>query len=318
MSEMKKLIRYATMAPSGHNTQPWKFCISENTICIRPDLSRRLSVVDPDDRELYISLGAAIENLMIAAEHKGYSTSAEYSSDYSSVCVKLDASDFKKDNDTLLNAIPERQSTRSNYDGRPIPEADIKKLESFPLEQGVSAVFITEPEKMDRIAELVREGNSIQINNPDFIRELVSWVRFNEKEVNKYRDGLSFKSMQSPPSPRFIGKLIMKFFLKPDSQSEKDEEHIKSSSALMVVLSESNDFASWIRTGRSFERLALCATSLGIKNAHLNQPCEVPELKEELQKILGVGERHPQLLLRLGYAEKLPGSVRRDLGEVVE
>lgn len=318
MPDIKKLILCATMAPSGHNTQPWKFSTQENTICIHPDFSRRLPVVDPDDRELYISLGAALENLITAAQYEGYRPSVNFSHDNRSICVHLEESGDKINNLPLFNAIPQRQSTRSYYDGRSIPDIYMEKLSSLPLERGVSVIFITEAEKTEQIASLVREGNSIQMNSPAFMQELVSWIRFNENEVEKHRDGLSYKATQSPSAPRFIGKLFMKFFLKADVQSKKDEEHIKSSSALMVVLSENNDIDSWIKTGRSFERLVLYATSIGIKNAHLNQPCEVPELKEKLQKLLSVGDRHPQLLLRLGYAEKLPGSVRRDVGEVAE
>ncbi|WP_406655850.1 hypothetical protein V7O62_08490 [Methanolobus sp. ZRKC2] len=317
MADMNELISYATMAPSGHNTQPWKFRIQERSVCIYPDFSRRLPVVDPDDRELYISLGCAVENLVIAAEHKGYETSVSHSSDDGSICVNLELSDGKAGNDHLFNIIPERQSTRSRYDGRPIPENDMEMLESLPLEQGVSALSVTDPETIEDVAGLVSEGNNIQMNNRAFMQELASWIRFNGKEVDRYRDGLSFETTGSPSVPRFIGKLFMKFFLNAKSQSKKDVENIRSSSALMVMLSDNNDVDSWIKTGRSFERLSLCATSLGIRNAHLNQPCEMPELKRKLQELLSAGSRHPQILLRLGYAEMLPRSPRRDVSEVI-
>ncbi|MBD3386211.1 hypothetical protein GF407_14980 [candidate division KSB1 bacterium] len=64
-SDFVEMIRFATMAPSGHNTQPWKFSLHENTITIFPDYKRRLAVVDPDDHALFISLGCALENLII-------------------------------------------------------------------------------------------------------------------------------------------------------------------------------------------------------------------------------------------------------------
>lgn len=320
---MTELVQYAIMAPSGHNTQPWKFRIRENMISIFPDFSRRLPVVDPLDRELYISLGCALENLIIAAEHEGYRASVEHSFENGSISVNIEPADGiepadnKASNDQLFNAISIRQSTRRQYGGRPIPEADMEKLASLPLEGGVSVLFVTDPEKIERIIGFVKEGNSIQMNDRNFMQELVSWVRFNEAEANLYRDGLSSKATGSPSSPRVIGKLFMKFFLNAREQSKKDEKHIRSSSALMAVLSKNNDMDSWINTGRSFERLALCATALGIKNAHINQPCEVPELKKKLQELLSAGNMHPQLLLRLGYAEPLPGSLRRPVSEVI-
>lgn len=317
MQDTTELIRYAIMAPSGHNTQPWKFRLQGNMIRIFPDASRKLPVVDPLDRELYISLGCALENLIIAAGHEGYRASVEESFEEGVISLNIEPADGKTDNDHLFNAISLRQSTRRQYDGSPIPEADMKKLASLPLEQGVSALFVTDPEKIENIIGLVKEGNNIQMNDRDFMQELISWIRFNEAEANRYHDGLSSKATGSPSSPRMIGKLFMKFFLNAKAQSKKDEKYIRSSSALMVVLSENDDMVSWINTGRSFERLALCATALGIKNAHINQPCEVPELKKKLQKLLSAGNLHPQLILRLGYAEPLPGSPRRPVSEVI-
>lgn len=59
------MIYYATLAPSGHNTQPWQFLIRNNSILINPDFSRRLAIVDSDDHALFISLGCALENLSL-------------------------------------------------------------------------------------------------------------------------------------------------------------------------------------------------------------------------------------------------------------
>jgi nitroreductase len=77
-SQFKEIINFATLAPSGHNTQPWKFSIKNKSILIYPDYSRRLPVVDPDDHALFISLGCALENLIIAANHMGYGSKVEY------------------------------------------------------------------------------------------------------------------------------------------------------------------------------------------------------------------------------------------------
>ena len=60
-AQMRELVRAATLAASGHNTQPWTFAITADGIDIHPDLARRLPAVDPSDRELWISLGCALE-----------------------------------------------------------------------------------------------------------------------------------------------------------------------------------------------------------------------------------------------------------------
>lgn len=59
----RELIRYATLAASSHNTQPWKFRIRKDRITILPDFSRRCPVVDPDDSHLFKSLGVHMSAL---------------------------------------------------------------------------------------------------------------------------------------------------------------------------------------------------------------------------------------------------------------
>lgn len=78
-AQMKEIIRYATLAPSGHNTQCWRFRIEDHSIAILPDLSRRTPVVDPDDHHLFVSLGCAAENLVQAARAFGFMGNAEFS-----------------------------------------------------------------------------------------------------------------------------------------------------------------------------------------------------------------------------------------------
>ena len=78
-NDFHAMVEYASKAPSGHNTQPWFFTLGADAITITPDFSKRLPVVDPDDRELFISLGCAAENLRIAASHYGYATTTAVS-----------------------------------------------------------------------------------------------------------------------------------------------------------------------------------------------------------------------------------------------
>jgi hypothetical protein len=64
--ETSDLIRYATLAANSHNTQPWRFKISDVGIEILPDMARQIAIVDPDNHHLFASLGCAAENLAIA------------------------------------------------------------------------------------------------------------------------------------------------------------------------------------------------------------------------------------------------------------
>lgn len=75
---LRFLIRYAILAPSSHNSQPWHFRIAKDRIDVFMDQSRWLKVADKDQRELHISVGCALENLLIAARHFDLAPSTDY------------------------------------------------------------------------------------------------------------------------------------------------------------------------------------------------------------------------------------------------
>ena len=155
------------------------------------------------------------------------------------------------------------------------------------------------------------------MNDDAFMDEIISWIRFSDSDAKKHLDGLTSRAMGSPSVPGWLGRMFMRIFVSVKSQSKTDEKNIRSSSALIVIISEKNDKRSWVDVGRSFERIALTLTTLNIESAHLNQPCEVPQLKNQLQQHLVLGSAHPQLLLRIGYAEPLPCSPRRPHQQVL-
>jgi len=317
--QMEAIVSYATLAPSGHNTQPWEYRIKENTITIYPDYSRRLPVVDPDDREMFISLGCALENLVIAAKFAGFNAHAESKFNNGKedcIVVSLESREPNKSMG-LYDAIKKRQCTRNEYDGKPVPMADLNRMEVMEKEPGVNCVIISDKKQISRITELVKEGDIQQMNDEAFYTELQSWIRFSEGEAEETGDGLYSKCMGNPSVPRWLGKTIMNIFFGAKGQAEDDEKRILSSSGIILFASEKNDKASWINTGRTYERWALTTTMLNIKSAFINQPVEVPSLKKELTSYLSLGSSIPQLLLRYGYSNPMPYSFRRSLKEVI-
>ena len=316
--QMKEWIRYATLAPSGHNTQPWKFSIHENRITIYPDYRKRLPMVDPDDHALFISLGCALENLIIAAKHFGYQPRIVHDlNEQESEAIHVDLIKRNESSgNTLFRAIPTRQATRSTYDGKPIPEKDLEALRDASAQEGVRFKIFTDPADLERLTELVKQGNRLQFNNKAFVNELISWIRFNKSAAKRTRDGLYGASMGAPSVPRWLGQLFIKL-ASAEKEAQKCEKAIQSSAALMLFIAENNDKQSWIHVGRSFERVALAAAQRHIRHAHLNMPCEEPSLREELQHYLGLQNEQPLLLLRIGYAAPMPDSFRKPVEDVL-
>ncbi len=317
-AQSKQLIRYAVLAPSGHNTQPWKFSIKEDVIRIFPDYSRRLPAVDPDDRELFISLGCALENLVVSARYAGFDPEIDYfpTSDEESIVVRMKPSSVKPD-ETLFKAIPVRQCTRNEYNGQPLPSEDMKKIEGLQKEAGVGTMIFTDPKEIEKLIEIVKEGDNIQMNDKAFVKELKSWIRFSDREALKTRDGLSSRAGGNPIAPQWLGNILMDFFAGGKSQGDKDRKMAMSSSGMILFVSEKSDKRAWVAVGRTWERYALTSTALAVKSAFLNQPAEIGSLAGRLQGYLSLGSSRPQLLARFGYSDFMPYSLRRPVEAVL-
>ena len=319
--DTKTPIHYATLAPSGHNTQPWKFSINKNTIRLFPDFTRSLPVVDPDNLALFISLGCALENLVIAARQEGLRCRVDYfSEDETEECIRitLQKEDISKEQD-LFDAFPERHSNRSLYDERNIAKPDMDQLLLDGESTSVEVMALDAGEQdVEPIISLVKEACEIQFKDRRFVNELTSWIRFSKKEVRRRKDGLTAKVMGFPYIPGRLGRIILKTFARPKPEADKTERQIRSSSHLLMFVCKKNDKKHWVDTGRVFERIALKAASLGISHAHLNMPCEVESVRMKLSKHLQLqpGEQ-PVLLIRLGYAGDVPRSPRRPIGDVL-
>ena len=313
-AQLRELVRYATLAASGHNTQPWHFAINENAIEIHPDLTRHLPAVDPSDRELWISLGCALENLLVAARADGYAPEVTYpdAADFIQVRLTRDTAQSSP----LFAAIPLRQNTRSEYDGQPIKTSDLDQVQALGLESGVGLHFVTTPTALETVLDYVNQGNLRQYADKAFLAELIHWVRFNQKEALASFDGLYSRSAGSPAVPRWLGEMVVSG-TKPQQQADADAKKLRSSPGAVVVTSTTEDKSAWVRTGQVYERLALTLTSLNIKSAFLNQPIEVAAVRGQFQSALGLGASLPQLLVRFGYAAAMTRSLRRPVEQVI-
>lgn len=317
--ELEQVIYCATLAPSGHNAQPWKFRIEgEDNITILPDYHRVLPVADPDNHELFISLGCALENLVVAAEHFGYRPEVKiYSGQQVSIKVKLNSCKEEGGN-LLFGQVKRRQSTRNKYDGKPIPKEHLLALKASALGKDVDCKILADKTAMAPVTALVKEACLLQYSDEVFINELVKWIRFSKMIATKKADGLSGAVSGNPSVPEWFGKFLLGATVSAEKEAAKCEEMINSSSALAIFTTTQNDEAGWINLGRSFERFALTASSLGIKLAHENMACEVPAVRQKLASLLALNaNEQPLLVVRLGYSEAMPYSYRRPMHKVI-
>ena len=315
----RELVRYATLAPSSHNTQCWQFRLEPDAIVIAPDLSRRTPSVDPDDHHLHVSLGCAVENMVQAAAAQGLHAQPRF--DAASGAVKVALQPTRAVSSALFQAITMRQSSRAEYDGQPVSTAQLRLLEQAGTGNGVQVILLPEKAAMERVLDHVVEANSAQMNDPAFVAELKHWIRFGSAEAVRTGDGLYSITTGNPSLPRWLGSALFSVLFTPKSENDKYAKHVRSSAGIAVFVGPADAKearpADWIEVGRAYERFALQAAALEIRTAFLNQPVEVARLRPAFASFLGIGNRRPDLVVRFGRGPAMPRSLRRPLEAVL-
>lgn len=170
---------------------------------------------------------------------------------------------------------------------------------------------------MEQVLEYVIQGNTAQINDPAFVEELQHWIRFSDAEAVRTGDGLFSRSTGNPSVPRWLGSNFMGLFFTTKKENEKYAKHVRSSAGIAVFVSDASDKTHWLETGRCYQRFALQATALGIRNAHLNQAVEIAALRPQFSSFLAIGNRRPDLVVRFGHGPEMPRSLRRPVDSVL-
>ncbi len=195
----RELVRDATLAPASHNTQCWKFSVTDKVITILPDLSRRCPAVDPDNHHLFVSLGCAAENLVQAARAHGLNGDAHF--DSSRLLLSVTLAPTTAQTSALVKAIPARQVTRGDYDSKPLSSEELNLLQRAGTAEGVQLLLLTERNAMDQVLDQVVQANTAQMADAAFVKELKSWIRFNGADAVRKADGLYSVSSGNPSIP---------------------------------------------------------------------------------------------------------------------
>ncbi len=313
----RELVRCATLAPSSHNTQCWKFALdgSGRSIGILPDLARRCPAVDPDEHHLFVSLGCATENLIQAAHAHGLKGEAHFDAAGNAVRVMLEPT--RAQATPLFTAIPMRQCTRGDYDGKPLASEERALLQRAGSSDTVRLLLLTERPAMEQTLDYVIQGNTAQLADAAFVKELKAWIRFNGADAVRMRDGLYSVTTGNPNIPSWIGDLAFRWLLTAKGENDKCARQVRSSAGIAVFVGQTADKAHWVEVGRCYERFALQSTALGIRNAFLNQPVEVAALRPPFADALGLSGQRPDLVVRFGRGPAMPRSLRRPVDAVL-
>lgn len=314
--QVRFLLQYAILAPSSHNTQPWSFHAAGDGIEVHADPSRRLAVVDPDDRELLLSVGAAIANLRIAAAHFGFESTVLYTRNAEipglvAFIALRETSRPDADLSRLFPAIKQRHTNRQPFEGEPVDPDVLARVCDF-VEQYPDTLRLVVPHDRHRVTDLVMLADERQMNDEAFRNELANWVHGDRH----HKDGIAADGLGFSPALSAAADWVLRHVDVGSIEAKRDRSLLDSAAALVVVAAE-DDRVALVAAGEVMERLLLTITREGLHYSFFNGPIEIEELRHNMWTLVG-SDHPPQLLLRVGHARGTPRAMpRRPVSEVM-
>ena len=310
----REILFLASLAPSGHNTQPWfvKYVEPYHWI-IGNDKNRWLPGVDPTQRETILSIGAFLQNLEYAASNLGYncqySILANNNQDENIIDIKLNRSGNTVKYD--IEKIKQRRTVRSNYLSDILKKQDLIYLLSEDAD--FIEYFPNTAKEHTWLNEQTIEANRIQAYRDEAQSELANWIRFSSKDAAEHMDGLTLAGMEINGIPAWY---LRNFYKKADvmkktfrDQSiDKVVKQVSQSAGWLLISSKDNSLVSLLETGKRMQRLFLKIRERNIAIHPMTQIIEEASTNQTLNHSIGINEP-VQFILRTGYVNEYPNPV---------
>lgn len=300
-SDARKLqffAQYAILAPSGHNTQPWRFSFDRDTLLLKADYNRRLPYSGVQANEPYVSLGACLSVLQLAARGFGYELSIDYVL-RDDVIASVKITSKTAADPGLLEAITQRVSNRNNYETKNLPEALLKKITKSQF-KGVSAQIISSASDIKYIADLTTQATLTTFSDKEFRSELSKWVRNN---VTRQHDGMPGFVQGIPTPPSLLARHIVKRLDVSKDQAKKDSSRVLNSGNLIIVTIQNPNEAGLMDGGRVYAQICVLAQQQNIATTGIGAAIIDPKTTTAMIKRFSLPGK-PIAIIRLGRTSK--------------
>jgi len=317
--QLKFLLRYAILAPSSHNSQPWRFRVRGTMVELLPDYERSLPIADPQDRELIISCGAALFNLRTAMNYFGCAYEARPFPDPGQpevlARITLDPKGSQESVwSELFRAITRRVTDRGPFSPGRIPADREEALREAAHIEGAWLTTFSSDRSKETVGYLIAKADRIQFANAAFRRELAGWLHSPRQDdgLPAYAKGARELLGFTTPAIAFV----VRTFDVGNGVAARDRE-LATGSPLLACLGTARDTAlDWLTAGQALQRVLLAASANGYHASFLNQPIEVANLRPALGSLTEL-KGYPQILLRIGRGGQVRHTPRRPAENVL-
>lgn len=336
----RRPLHAAILAANPHDTQPWLFAPTGDTITVFADRARNLGTMDPFRREMHLGLGCATENIVVAARAFGFDTEVAPAAGTLSLssgpapvmAAQIQLTPARARPDALYHAIPHRHTNRGAFrPDRAIPAAQLQKLTDLVSSGEVHVAFVSDHGARAELGALMVEATQHIIDDAQMSADSARWFRTGAHEIEAHRDGVTMDTAGLSPAMLLAAKML------PDVDARTADEswlsmtrdmQIPSAPLLGVIFVRDRfDMMQAIGAGRAWQRLHLAATAAGLSAQPVNQPVEMADRNRmlgkadtfgpALSKFIGAPGWDATFCFRMGHADRAAApSPRRPLDAV--
>lgn len=313
--QIKFLLRYAILAPSTHNIQPWLFKVGKDFCELYLNSELYLPEGDKNKRNAHISLGCCLENLIIAGKYYGIYDRHEYSDDFDNTLVAkvyfkkglLSEKELKK----YIEAIKNRVNARGPFLPKDIDEKILNSFVSASKNYEVDTEFITDKSKISKIAEITEKAMSYAHSSPAFRQEMSLYIN---NSLSPKKQGMHGYSMGVPFLVSFFLPKIVKHFNTGRVLGKLNYKSISSAPMIAVISAEADSKIGLLETGRMAQSIMLQANINGLKSSVYIAGVEMGDFYKQFSGLLQ-SQKRPQFMLCVGYmAGKYKPTPRHGVG----
>jgi hypothetical protein len=316
-SAVRRAAVRATLAPSIHNTQPWRFLLSGTSLEVHADWSRRLRVLDPRGRQLLISCGCAVFNARVALAGAGYHATVERWPEPTQPNLVARLSLFDQPTDagdigSLDSLIESRHTNRRRFSDDPVPADVVDALTAIARAEGADLFLVSRNEHRQAIARLSQQADNLENIDPAYRAELRAWTSDDPGRL----DGVPATAVPHVDGSAHDDLPLRDF--DTSGHGELPAETYSSAQQCLLLFGTTEDTpAAWSRAGEALEHILLEITRRGYVASPFTALIEVAATNAMLREDLAL-RMYPHVLLRVGHAPNTPASRRRRLGDMLD
>lgn len=298
----------AALAPSIHNSQPWRITVSDAAVDIAVDPSRLLPWLDEDGRLARISCGAAAEFARLAVRGEGRAATVDIDGGHDDRVARVGIGErlpTSPEEAYLLGAMAIRYTDRGPYRDEPVPPDLVTHVAGLAADHGTWLTVIDGHDQRRIVAQALNDAEAVEAADPRYRAEVDSWLRSSPAD-----DGIPATALPNWPDDRVSDVPLRDFSgaaSRPDPAADRPPRVERD--LVVAILTPADGPADWAAAGRTLAVLTLSAASMGVTSQPLGPATDFSAARQRLRHSLGwVGS--PQVLLRLGYGQGRPATHR--------